>query len=76
MSPEPENPATLLLTYDEAARLLRVCKRTIERMVKARKLPVIQVGRLPRISRVALTTWIERNSAVVGPEHDHGQRNF
>jgi excisionase family DNA binding protein len=75
MSAQPENPETFLLTYDEAARLLRVCKRTIERLVAAKELPVIRVGRLPRISRAALTQWIERGSAV-SEEDEHGQHDF
>lgn len=79
MSQKSENPETLLLTYGEAARLLRVCKRTVERMVAAGELPVIYVGRLPRISRVALMDFVERASvkATAKPAEDgDGQCNF
>jgi excisionase family DNA binding protein len=79
MSPKSENLETLLLTYDEAARLLRVCKRTVERMVTARELPAIRVGRLPRISRAALMEFIERANvkATAEPKEDgDGQCGF
>src|SRR5207247_118872 len=79
MSPKSENLETLLLTYDEAARLLRVCKRTVERMVMAGELRVIRVGRLPRISRAALMQFIERASAVASAtpeENGDGQSGF
>lgn len=80
MSPKTENPETLLLTYDEAARLLRVCKRTVERLVGRGELPVVRVGRMPRISRSALMRWLEHGSAVatveMPTETEHGQRDF
>ena len=80
MSPKTENPETLLLTYDEAARLLRVCKRTVERLVGRGELPVVRVGRMPRISRAALMRWLERGSAVtmveMPMETEHGQPGF
>lgn len=80
LAPKTENPETLLLTYDEAARLLRVCKRTVERLVGRGELPVLRVGRMPRISRAALMQWLERGSAVEAPgtskEAEHGQRGF
>lgn len=80
MSPKSENPDTLLLTYDEAARLLRVCKRTVERLVGRGELPVVRVGRMPRISRAALMQWLERGSAVaeveMPMETEHGQPGF
>jgi excisionase family DNA binding protein len=73
LSPKSENPETLLLTYDEAARLLRVCKRTVERLVSRRELPKVIVGRKPRISRAALMRWIESGGAAAAAEDDHGQ---
>ncbi|MEO6435373.1 MAG: helix-turn-helix domain-containing protein [Tepidisphaeraceae bacterium] len=79
MSPKSENLETLLLTYDEAARLLRVCKRTVERLVARGELPVVRVGRMPRISRAALMQWLERGSGFVAAapvEDEHGQRGF
>ncbi len=59
-----ENPETLLLTYDDAARLLKVCKRTVERLVVRGELPVVRVGRAPRISRAALMQWLENGGVV------------
>jgi excisionase family DNA binding protein len=78
LSPNSENPETLLLTYDDAARLLRVCKRTVERLVARGELPVVRVGRLPRISRAVLTRWLSGASTVTTPqsETEHGQSGF
>jgi excisionase family DNA binding protein len=77
LSPKAENPETLLLTYDEAAPLLRVCKRTIERMVGRGELPIVRVGRMPRISRAALTEFVERASTATTPKEDgDGQPSF
>lgn len=80
LTQKPENPETLLLTYEEAARLLRVCKRTVERLVGRGELPVVRVGRMPRISRAALMQWLERGSAGATPatlkETEHGQCDF
>jgi excisionase family DNA binding protein len=73
MSPETENVETFLLTYDEAARLLRVCKRSVERMVERRELPVVYVGRLPRVPRAELMRWLERaTAAAVKPSKEIG----
>src|SRR5688572_254453 len=79
MSPKSENPETLLLTYDEAARLLRVCKRTVERFVGRGELPVVRVGRMPRISRATLMQWVDRGTAAASAaseEDENGQRHF
>ena len=79
VKPKPENLETFLLTYDEVARLLRVCKRSVERLVGSGELPVVRVGRAPRISRAVLMQWIEKTSATTTatPEEDgHGQLGF
>jgi excisionase family DNA binding protein len=79
LAPKSENPETLLLTYDEAARLLRVCKRTVERLAGRGELPVVRVGRMPRISRAALMQWLERGNIGAVPEASkeikHGECN-
>lgn len=74
-----ENPETLLLTLADAARLLRVCKRTVERLVGRGELPVIRVGRAPRISRTALMRWLESGSVAAGvasKETGNGESGF
>jgi excisionase family DNA binding protein len=79
ISPQSEDPATLLLTLGEAARLLRVCKRTVERMASAGDLPVVYVGRLPRIPRAELMRWLERATAKAvkaSEENGDGQCDF
>lgn len=79
LKPKGENLKTFLLTYSEAAALLRVCKRTVERMVATGEIPIVRVGRrAPRISRAALLRWIERAGAVAVTESEaeHGQCDF
>ena len=79
MSPKTENLESLVLTYNDAARLLAVCKRTVERMVKNGELPAIRVGSAPRISRAALMEFIERASVIATAkpeENGDGERGF
>lgn len=79
MSPKTGNLESLVLTYEDAARLLAVCKRTVDRMVKKRQLPVICVGSARRISRAALMEFIDRASGQATPtpqEDGDGQCGF
>src|SRR5438093_10464718 len=77
LSAKSENPETLLLTYREVARLLRVCQRTVERLVARGELPVVRIGRVPRIARSALMEWVERGGvAAEATEDEHGQCGF
>lgn len=51
-----------LLTIDEAARLLRVNRKTLYDAVKVNHVPgVVRVGRTIRISRDALLQWLRGN---------------
>ena len=43
-----------LLTKSEAARALKVCVRTIENLMAARRLSFIRIGRAVRIERSAI----------------------
>ena len=53
-----------VLTVDEAARLLRVNRKTLYDAVRAGAVPgVVRVGRSIRISREALLRWIEGNGS-------------
>jgi len=61
----PPVPATTLppvLTVDEAARFLRLNRKTLYDAVRAGELPgVVRVGRSIRIGRDALLGWLQGN---------------
>jgi excisionase family DNA binding protein len=63
-SVDTDKNGNLLLTYDQAARLLQVSKRTIERMIKSKELPVIYVRSSPRIKGAALREWMDNADAA------------
>jgi excisionase family DNA binding protein len=46
-----------LITPDEAARLLRVSRRTISRLCEDQKIPAAKIGFQWRIDKVALLSW-------------------
>lgn len=48
-----------LLTLDEAAALLQVSKRTLQRMIKTRELPAFKVGGQWRLRETQLRQWVE-----------------
>ena len=51
-----------VLTIDEAARLLRVNRKTLYDAVKADQVPgVVRLGRAIRIGRAALLSWVQGN---------------
>lgn len=53
-----------VLTVDEAARLLRVNRKTLYEAVRAGEVPgVVRVGRSIRIGREALLRWMEGNGS-------------
>ncbi len=53
-----------VLTVDEAARLLRVNRKTLYDAVRAGEVPgVVRVGRSIRIGRDALLRWMEGNGS-------------
>lgn len=58
-APNVEDRERILLTYEETGHLLRISKRTVERMVGRGELPIVRVGSAPRIRRVDLDAWIE-----------------
>ena len=47
------------LTLQEAAELLQVSKRTVERLIRCNELPALKVGRQWRIRSSQLAKWIE-----------------
>lgn len=50
---EPE-----ILTLDEVAGVLRVSRKTVNRLVAAGRIRPIRVGRLPRVTRQELAAYI------------------
>jgi excisionase family DNA binding protein len=48
-----------LLTLDEAAALLQVSKRTLQRMIKIHELPAFKVGGQWRLRETQLRQWVE-----------------
>lgn len=56
-----------LLTLAEAAELLQVSIRTLQRMIRSKKLPAFKVGGQWRIRESQLQQWVEhRESSIVG----------
>lgn len=49
-----------LLTLAEAARLLHVSTRTLQRMIRNNDLPALKVGGQWRLRESQLSDWIER----------------
>ena len=53
-----------VLTVDEAARLLRVNRKTLYEAIRAGEVPgVVRLGRSIRIGREALLRWMEGNGS-------------
>ena len=48
-----------LLTLSEAAELLQVSKRTLQRMIKLGQLPAFKVGGQWRVREMQLRQWVE-----------------
>ena len=48
-----------LLDSDEAAQLLKIHPKTLQRMARQRQIPGIQIGKLWRFRRSELNAWIE-----------------
>ena len=52
-----------LLTLPEAAELLHVSTRTLQRMIRRKDLPAFKVGGQWRVRESQLTSWIEGREA-------------
>ena len=53
-----------ILTTDEAARMLRLHRRTMYQKVREQRIPYLRVGREIRFSRSALSAWMRGNGAT------------
>ncbi len=58
--------ALRLLTLPEAAELLHVSTRTLQRMIRRKDLPAFKVGGQWRVRESQLTRWIERRESRPG----------
>ena len=54
------SPSTLLLTLDEVADQLRCTRRTVERLIAARTLPSVKIGRAVRVATCDVQAYVER----------------
>jgi excisionase family DNA binding protein len=60
-----------LLTLSEAANLLQVSTRTLQRMIRNRELPAFKVGGQWRLRETQLRQWVEnRESPLVKVEKE------
>lgn len=54
-------------TPAEVAEILKVCLRTVDRLIKRGKLPASEVGSLKRITEAQLNRYLEGNEFRPGP---------
>lgn len=59
--------APLVLTLADCARLLRISRALLGRLIAAGEIPVIRVGKRPRVPIAALESWIAAKVAAAGP---------
>jgi excisionase family DNA binding protein len=58
----PPTAQTTLLTVKDVADRLRVCTKTVGRLMAAGALPTVKVGRATRIPATALEAYISANT--------------
>lgn len=54
-----------LLTLSEAASILQVSTRTLQRMIRQKDLPALKVGGQWRIRESRLAKWVERKESLL-----------
>ena len=69
-----EQPEALLLTPEEAARVLRVGRTTIYALMKGGDLHAVHIGRSCRLSRAELEQFVGRLEAPQAPPRQSGGR--
>ena len=67
-----------IMTLDEVAAYLKVGKRTVYRLVAAKKIPAFKVGGTWRFSRADIDGWIRQQSAQTLDDgrDEHGARGL
>jgi len=53
-----------LLTLNEAAKLLQVSTRTLQRMIHSREMPALKVGGQWRVREAQLRQWVENREGA------------
>jgi len=61
-----------LLTLSEAAALLHVSTRTLQRMIRSGELPALKVGGQWRVRESQLIQWIEKRESSVAATNNGG----
>ena len=61
-----------LLTLSEAAALLHVSTRTLQRMIRSGELPALKVGGQWRVRESQLRQWIEKRESSVAETYNGG----
>jgi len=61
-----------LLTLSEAAALLHVSTRTLQRMIRSGELPALKVGGQWRVRESQLRQWIEKRESSVAATNNGG----
>jgi len=69
-------PETELMTTDEAARYLKVCRKTLYRWLQTGRLKGYRVGRQWRLRKVDLDQWLEQNCAGGWQEGEEGDEGI
>ena len=57
-------PAPSLLTVDEAAAMLRIGRNTCYELIRQNQLPHIRLGRLIRVPRFGLESWLAQQAGL------------
>ncbi len=60
VAPPPDDHFEPLLDSEEAAALLRIHPKTLQRMARKGEVVAIQIGKLWRFRRSALNRWLEK----------------
>ena len=56
--------SSLLLTVSEAARVLRISRNLAYELVARGELPAVRLGRIIRVPRFGLESWITRQAGL------------
>lgn len=63
-----DRPTVSLLTYPEAARVLGVSRKTVQRLVQTKQLPVVQIRSAVRIDPADLDHYIAEHRSAAEPK--------
>jgi excisionase family DNA binding protein len=63
----PEGPPRLLLTVEEAADCIGICRANMFKLIRRGEVKSVKVGRLRRVTPAALEEYVRRLSAAADP---------